>query len=96
MNWGGGVDLLSEESIVPEDMGNNVPHTMEHNLGQYIGNKRINKKSHMEECEKLQCPLAQDSRNEFGSLSVILAGQKGSRRAFRTNTHNFHMGFSAQ
>lgn len=96
--------MVSEESIMPEDVENNTVHALEHNLDPYIGSNRINKKSHMEKCEKLQwtdCLLAQGPTNGFGSLSVILAGlshpcagQEGSRGAFRPNTHNFHVGFS--
>lgn len=32
--WGSGVDLLSEDCIMPEYMENNTVHMLEHNLGQ--------------------------------------------------------------
>lgn len=84
---------------MPEDMENNILHMLKRNLGQYVSNKKMSKESYMEKCEKLQwtkCLLGQDSKNGFSSLSVILAGQEESRRAFRTITHNFHVGLNAQ
>jgi len=32
--WGSGVDLLSEDCIMPEYMENNTIHMLDHDLGQ--------------------------------------------------------------
>lgn len=37
-----------------EDKENNILHMLEHNLSQHIGNKKKNKRSCIDKCEKLQ------------------------------------------